>query len=185
MHFYQISEKYYLVLICIAIIVSGLEFVFSFIFLAFYFILEYNNCYCMTVNIVVIISGGQQRGLAIHIHVSLLPQTPFPTRLPHNIEQSSMCYIVGPCWLSILNIAINGNPLQYSCLENPMDRGTREATVHGVAKSRTRLSDFTSLHIHPKLPNNPFTPSFPPGNPKFPKSVSLFLFCKFICIISF
>ena len=39
----------------------------------------------------------------------------------------------------------NGNPLQYSCLENSMDRGAWEATVHGVAKSRTRLSDFTSL----------------------------------------
>ena len=39
----------------------------------------------------------------------------------------------------------NGTPLQYSCLENPMDRGTWWAAVHGVAKSRTRLSDFTSL----------------------------------------
>ena len=37
----------------------------------------------------------------------------------------------------------SGNPLQYSCLENPMDGGTWQATVHGVAKSRTRLSDFT------------------------------------------
>ena len=37
----------------------------------------------------------------------------------------------------------NGNPLQYSCLENLMDRGAWQATVHGVAKSRTRLSDFT------------------------------------------
>ena len=37
----------------------------------------------------------------------------------------------------------NGNPLQYSCLKNPMDRGAWWATVHGVAKSRTRLSDFT------------------------------------------
>ena len=35
----------------------------------------------------------------------------------------------------------NGNPLQYSCLENPMDRGVWWATVHGVAKSRTQLSD--------------------------------------------
>ena len=35
----------------------------------------------------------------------------------------------------------NGNPLQYSCLENSMDRGAWQATVHGVAKSRTRLSD--------------------------------------------
>ena len=31
----------------------------------------------------------------------------------------------------------NGSPLQYSCLENPMDRGAWQATVHGVAKSRT------------------------------------------------
>ena len=37
----------------------------------------------------------------------------------------------------------NGNPLQYSCLENPMDRGAWWATVHGVAKSQTRLSNFT------------------------------------------
>ena len=35
----------------------------------------------------------------------------------------------------------NGNPLQYSCLENPMDRGAWRATVHGAAKSRTCLSD--------------------------------------------
>ena len=37
----------------------------------------------------------------------------------------------------------NGNPLQYSCLENPMDGGAWWATVHKVAKSRIRLSDFT------------------------------------------
>ena len=37
----------------------------------------------------------------------------------------------------------NGNPLQYSCLEKPLDRGAGQATVHGVAKSRTRLSEFT------------------------------------------
>ena len=37
----------------------------------------------------------------------------------------------------------NGHPLQYYCLENPMDRGAWWATVHGVAKSRTRLSNFT------------------------------------------
>ena len=39
----------------------------------------------------------------------------------------------------------NGNLLQYSYLENPMDRGAWWATVHGVAKSWTRLSNFTSL----------------------------------------
>ena len=38
----------------------------------------------------------------------------------------------------------NGNPLQYSCLENPMDRGGWWATVHGVAKSWTQLSNRTT-----------------------------------------
>ena len=35
----------------------------------------------------------------------------------------------------------NGNPLQYPCLENPMDKGAWRATAHGVAKSRTQLSN--------------------------------------------
>ena len=39
----------------------------------------------------------------------------------------------------------NGNPLQYSCLENPMYGGAWWATVHGVKKSRTRLSEFTNM----------------------------------------
>ena len=37
----------------------------------------------------------------------------------------------------------NGTPLQYSCLENPMDRGAWKAAVHGIAEGRTRLNDFT------------------------------------------
>ena len=43
----------------------------------------------------------------------------------------------------------NGTPLQYSCLENPMNRGAWWAAVHGVAKSQTRLSNFTfTFHFH-------------------------------------
>ena len=43
----------------------------------------------------------------------------------------------------------NGTPLQYSCLENPMDGGAWCAAVHGVARSRTRLSDLTfTFHFH-------------------------------------
>ena len=43
----------------------------------------------------------------------------------------------------------NGTPLQYSCLENPIDGGPWWAAVHGVAKSRTRLSDFTfTFHFY-------------------------------------
>ena len=37
----------------------------------------------------------------MHTHMSLLPQSPLPSRLPHNIEQSSTSYTVGPCWLSM------------------------------------------------------------------------------------
>ena len=39
----------------------------------------------------------------------------------------------------------NGNPLQYCCLENPMDRGAWRSTAYGVAKSQTRLSNFTDF----------------------------------------
>ena len=43
----------------------------------------------------------------------------------------------------------NGTPLQYSCLENPMDGGAWRAAVHGVAEGQTRLSDFTfTFHFH-------------------------------------
>ena len=56
--------------------------------LTFYSILEYSR---------LTTSGVQQRDSAIHIHVSVLPQTPLPCRLPWNIEQSSLCYKVGPC----------------------------------------------------------------------------------------
>ena len=45
----------------------------------------------------------------------------------------------------------NGTPLQHSCLENPMDGGAWWAAVHGVAKSRTRLSDFPFTFHFPSL----------------------------------
>ena len=43
----------------------------------------------------------------------------------------------------------HGNALQYSCLENPMDRGDWQTTVHRVAKSQTRLNDLTRMHTIP------------------------------------
>ena len=60
-------------------------------------------------------------------------------------------------WLSRLFLCLisqnsgegNGTPLQYSCLENPMDRGAWKAAVHGIADGQTRLSDFTfTFHFH-------------------------------------
>ena len=53
----------------------------------------------------------------------------------------------------------NGNPLQYSCLENPMDGGAWCAAVHGVARSRTRLSDFPFTFMHWRRKWHP-TPAF-------------------------
>jgi len=51
--------------------------------------------------------------------------------------------------ISGLNGEGDGTPLQYSCLENPMDGGAWEAAVHGVARSQTRLSNFTfTFHFH-------------------------------------
>ena len=58
------------------------------------------------INNVVIVSGEQQRDSAIHIRVSIPPQTPLPSRLPQSIEKSSLCSTGGPCWLCILQIAV-------------------------------------------------------------------------------
>ena len=66
---------------------------------------------------------------------------------------------LGASWLNLPCILIagsycecgegNGNPLQYSCLENPMDREAWWAAVHGVVKSRTQPNDFTfTFHFH-------------------------------------
>ena len=60
----------------------------------------------------------------------------------HFHQRISSGYLWGP-------LGLYGTPLQYSCLENPMDGGAWWATVHWVAKSQTRLSDFTfTFHFH-------------------------------------
>ena len=66
----------------------------------------------------------------------------------------------------------NGTPLQYSCLENPMDGGTWWAAVCGIAKSRTRLNDFTSLFtfLHRRRKWQP-TPVFLRGESQGPGSL--------------
>ena len=65
-----------------------------------------------------------------HLHLSCMSTTFWP----------GLCHIAGEG---------NGTPLQYSCLENPMDGRAWWAAVHGVAKSLTRLSNFTfTFHFH-------------------------------------
>ena len=66
----------------------------------------------------------------------------------HNLSHfSGMQSFLVPC--SFFVGEGNGTPLQYSCLENPMDGGAWWAAVHGVAKSQTRLSDIPfTFHFH-------------------------------------
>ena len=71
----------------------------------------------------------------------------------HSIVVYSLC-------LSMYIGEGSGTPLQYSCLENPMDGGAWWAAVHGVAEGRTRLSDFTFTHWRKKWQP---TPVFLPG----------------------
>ena len=82
--------------------------------------------------------------LRAHIGLSLFQGCPYKKQLP-----STWTY--GLFYCAVLKIAVEGNgtPLQYSCLENPMDGGAWQAAVHGVAKSRIRLRDFTlTFHFH-------------------------------------
>ena len=58
------------------------------------------------INNVVLVSGVQQSDSVMHIYISILFQILFPFRLLQSIEQSSLCYTVGPCWLSILNTVL-------------------------------------------------------------------------------
>ena len=51
---------------------------------------------------VVLVSRVQQSDSVTHLHVYILLQILFPLKLLQNIEQSSLCYTVGPCWLSII-----------------------------------------------------------------------------------
>ena len=102
--------------------------------------------------------GGEFRGDWILVYVWLGP-SPLHLKLPQH------CLLIGSTliWASLVAQMLknlptvqetssvsglgrspgerNGNSLEYSCLEIPMDRGTSEATVHGVTKSQTQLSD--------------------------------------------
>ena len=66
-------------------------------------------------------------------------------------RREANCCWISQSWTRIRNSTREGNgtPLHYSCLKTPMDRGAWWAAVHGVAKSRTQLSDFTfTCHFH-------------------------------------
>ena len=115
--------------------------------------------------------------LAIGIHMSppswtsVPPPTPsYPSRLSQSTHLSSLSHTADFHWLSVLHMVVymfgesNGTPLQYSCLENPMDGGAWWAAVYGVAQSRTRLmwlsSSSSSVYVSKLL--TPFIPPSPP-----------------------
>ena len=72
----------------------------------------------------------------------------------------------------------NGNPLQYSCLENPTDGGVWQSTVHGVTKSRTWLSDFIHFLQEPQV-------ILAVGNKLIDSVVDITLLCKLNAQITF
>ena len=71
---------------------------------------------------------------------------------PSPLSSYAACIIITVSICNYLYYSIgegNGTPFQYSCLENPMDRGAWKAAVHRVTEGRTRLSDFTfTFHFH-------------------------------------
>ena len=73
----------------------------------------------------------------------------YTSLITNDIVHLFMCLLAIRLWLSVHSGEGNGTPLQYSCLENPMDRRASWAAVHGDARSRTQLSDFTLFfHFH-------------------------------------
>ena len=106
----------------------------SFIFLAYVGAQPISN--------IVIVSGEQQRSSATHIHVSILCQSPLPSRLAHNTEQGSLCYAVGPCWLMQISLSFRYNVVNRSwddchwkdsCSSFP--RGSRHSGLMGKWQS--------------------------------------------------
>ena len=99
---------------------------------------------------------SMSQGLYFPIPFSNFALPPFPLDFPGSSDGKASIYNAGDLG-SIPGLGRspgegNGNPLQDYCLENPMDRGAWQATVHGVAKSQTRLSDFTHS-LTPSLPS--------------------------------
>ena len=91
--------------------------------------------------------------LAVYLRESVLCPLPRPGSWDPLWGKTFLLYCLHGICSSVYSVIINshhlregnGNPLQYACLENPMDRGDWQATVHGVAKSWTNLSEFIFL----------------------------------------
>ena len=106
-----------------------------------------------------LLDGGDARSCQSMVQAALVPLLmpflPFPSRMIQGRSVSQCLSRCSPGLTVFKNscpnsfLCGNGTPLQSSCLENPMDGGAWWAAVHGVARSWTRLSDFTfTSHFH-------------------------------------
>ena len=90
----------------------------------------------------------KQRATVVRVHMTIKDNMKdyfIGDIIRENVFQSRLCLK----WVAMSDGKGNSNPFQYSCLKNPMDGGAWWAAVHGVAKSRTWLSDFTFIfHFH-------------------------------------
>ena len=78
--------------------------------------------------------------IALRIHISILPQNPIPSRLVHDIEQSSLCYTLSPCWFCIWNMAVCTWLSQTPLLSLPL------ATISSFSKSMSLFLFCKSIH---------------------------------------
>ena len=79
----------------------------------------------------VLVSGVQQIDSVIHIHLPFFVRFCSLYRLLQNIEQSSLCYTVGPCWISILNISVYTCPSQ--TLNLPLPTIPLQPSIHSLS----------------------------------------------------
>ena len=104
-----------------------------------------------------LISGVRLSDSVIHIHVSISFQILFPFRLSQNIEQSSLCYAVGPCWLSILYtvvcIFVFSNKFKPGTSTLDMESECPDGDSMDGSSSGARLSSAFS-GAHSDLPHN-------------------------------
>ena len=83
------------------------------------------------------------------LKVQLIIEQLTDSKLGKEYNKAAYCHPVHLISMQSTSGEGNGTPLQYSCLENPMDGGAWWAAVHGVARSQTRLSDFTfTFHFY-------------------------------------
>jgi len=80
------------------------------------------------------------------MHVFILPQISLPSRLPHSTEQSFLCYIVGPCWLSIWNTAVTLIDLMW--LIGAQDEGAVRNRSHGMFRVVIKIAMSPPLQRH-------------------------------------